>query len=68
MMKKVKITVAQDGTYKMTALEGFSGQSCVEQTKNLELILGGEVIDSGKTEDYYGPDDSPVSIDIFNGN
>ncbi len=64
--KEVKITIGTDGTYKMEALEGFKGQSCTEQTKGLELILGGDKLDEGKTDRFYDPDDNPVSIDIFN--
>lgn len=66
MVKKVvKITIDKKGVYKMEALEGFSGTSCTEQTKGLELILGGSEIGEGKTDAYYGPDDSPVTVDIF---
>lgn len=66
MVKKVvKITIDKTGVYKMEAVEGFAGTSCTEQTKGLELILGGAEIGEGKTDDYYKPDDSPVSIDIF---
>lgn len=66
MVKKVvKITIDKQGGYRMEALEGFAGTSCAEQTKNLELILGGTETGEGKTDDYFKPDDSPVSIDIF---
>lgn len=66
MVKKVvKITIDKTGGYKMEAVEGFAGTSCTEQTKNLELILGGVETGEGKTDDYFKPDDSPVTIDIF---
>lgn len=63
----IKITVAKDGSYTMTALEGFAGQSCMEKTKDIELILGGNEVDGGKTDDFFKPDDAPVTMDIFNG-
>lgn len=66
MIKKlVEIRVAKDGSYKMEAKEGFAGVSCQEQTKDLELVLGGTETGSGKTDDYY-KDDSPIGINIFN--
>lgn len=67
MVKKVvKITVGKDGSFRTEAVEGFAGTSCEQQTKGLELILGGVETGSGKTDDYYRPDEGPVGIDIFN--
>lgn len=63
MEKKMKITIHKDGAYSMEALEGFSGESCLEKTRDVELLLGGSEINSGKTAAYYDPDDeNPVSI------
>ena len=63
--RKVRITIDKKGAYSMEALEGFSGQSCVEKTKNIELILGGSEIDGGKTGSYYdGDDTAPISINL----
>lgn len=60
----VKITVAKDGTHRIEAMEGFSGESCINKTKDIELALGGIQIDSGKKDSYYEGDDTPVSVDI----
>lgn len=65
--KKVKIVIAKDGSYTMTAMEGFQGESCTAQTKNLELILGGTEVGSGKTDAYYDGDEAPVTIDNISG-
>jgi hypothetical protein len=63
MEKKMKITIHKDGNYSMVALEGFAGESCLEKTRDVELLLGGAEANSGKTSSYYDPDDSnPVSI------
>lgn len=62
--KKVQIRIAKNGEYTLTAGEGFTGESCTLQTRNLELILGGSEIGSGKTDAYYdGDSDTPVSIE-----
>ena len=63
--KRIKIEVAPKGTYIIHKLEGFSGVSCTGQAQELEVALGGQVVDEGKTDAYYNPDDSaPVSIVI----
>ncbi len=57
--KSVRITITKDGSYTLEALEGFSGSSCVEQTQDLEVAIGGTTVESDKTEAYYNPDDDP---------
>lgn len=62
-MKKIKIEIDQKGNYAMEALEGYSGESCVNKTKEVELILGGKAVEEGKTTAYYDdPDDNPIDI------
>lgn len=62
--KKVQIRIAKDGSFTLTAGEGFTGESCTLQTRNLELILGGSEVGSGKTDAYYdGDGEAPVSIE-----
>jgi hypothetical protein len=63
--KKIKITIDGKGNYTLQALEGFSGTSCVEQTRCIELSLGGTEVSEGKTSDYYDSDGSnPVGINL----
>ena len=54
--RKVRVTIAKDGSYKLEALEGFSGTSCVQGTQQIELALGGTTVETGKTQAYYDPD------------
>ena len=61
--KKIKVTIDTKGNWAIEAGEGFSGQSCVEQTKNLEIAIGGVSTEEGKTCAYYDPDDcNPLTI------
>lgn len=61
-MKKVIITIAEDGTSEIDLIEGFSGMSCIEKSKEIELILGGDQLEQKqKPEMYEGGD---VSIDL----
>ena len=66
-MKKevVEIRIDEKGNFSFRAKDGFSGSSCIEKTKQLELILGGNAVSQSKTSDYYKPDDSnPLKINI----
>lgn len=60
--RTVKIKIAKDGTYTLEAMEGFSGESCVEKTKNLEIILGGTAVARGKKDEYYAGDGTPELV------
>lgn len=61
----VKLKIDTKGNFEMEAGEGFSGQSCVEKTRQLELVLGGVATAEGKTDAFYQPDDyNPVSINL----
>ena len=60
----VQIVVKKDGSYTIQAKEGFSGQSCREKTRDLELLLGGELISTKNTKDYYGGDDNNTDINL----
>lgn len=64
--RTVKFRVEKDGAYSLEAMEGFSGMSCVEKTKDIELVLGGQEISSGKKDTYYDSDPNPDFINIFN--
>jgi hypothetical protein len=60
----VEITVKKDGSYTFKALEGFSGESCRNQTKQLEMVLGGEAISTQNTKDYYDGNGGDVNINL----
>ncbi len=61
-MKRMVVTVNADGTSDIDLQEGFSGMSCVEKSREIELILGGEQLEQkAKPEMYEGGD---VSVDL----
>lgn len=61
--KRVKFTIDTKGGYVMETLEGISGTSCTDVTRNLEVAIGGVQVDEKKTDAYYRPDDeAPVTI------
>lgn len=61
-MKRMVITIEEDGTADIDLQEGFSGMSCVEKSKEIEVILGGtQVEQKQKPEMYEGGD---VSVDL----
>ena len=44
-MKQMDIVFNPDGTTEIDLKEGFSGMSCVEKSKQLEIIIGGTQIE-----------------------
>lgn len=67
-MKKMDITINADGTTDIDLKEGFSGMSCVEKSKQIELIIGGTPIERKEKSEYYEPESVDIGIDINNGN
>ena len=67
MKQVVEIKINKDATFSIQPKEGFKGKSCVEETKNLELVLGGEKISQEKTSDYYkgGPANVRNTINLY---
>lgn len=57
--RKIRIKIAKDGKYTIEAMEGFSGESCVEKTKNIEIMIGGQVVERGKKDEFYDGDAAP---------
>ena len=62
--RNIQIKIDAKGNFTFEAKEGFAGTSCVEQTRQLELVLGGNETDGGKTSAYYDGDDNPISINL----
>lgn len=60
----VEITVKKDGSFTFEAKEGFAGENCRAQTKNLEMVLGGEVQDTKNTKDFYDGGDMNTSLNL----
>lgn len=63
MEKRLKVIIGKDGTYALET-SGFTGESCVNQTKDIEVLLGGQEVDSGKTDEYFGGFDESVNLNI----
>lgn len=68
MQKQViEIRIKKDGAYTLQAKEGFAGESCREKTRNLELMLGGEAVDTINTPAYYedgGDNDINLNLNL----
>lgn len=63
--KRVRVTIDAKGDFQFEALEGFQGESCVAQTREIEIALGGVETGEGKTAAYYdGIDDNDVMIKL----
>lgn len=61
-MKRMVVTINDDGTSDIDLQEGFSGMSCIEKSREIELILGGEQLEQKeKPEMYEGGD---ISVDL----
>lgn len=66
-MKKetVEIRINENGGFSLQAKEGFKGSSCVKRTQDLELALGGRVVSTEKTKEFYeGDPTNPVTLNI----
>lgn len=66
-MKQIEITINNDGTTDIDLKEGFSGMSCIEKSKQIELIVGGTPIKREEKPEYYEPESIDLGIDINNG-
>lgn len=65
-MKRVEITIDLDGSTELDFKEGFSGMSCIEKSKQIELILGGTTIEKQEKPEYYESESSiDLGVDIF---
>lgn len=62
-MKRAKFIIDTKGGVEIDLGEGFSGLSCLEKAKEIEILIGGTETDS-KLKDSYYEGDSLMS-DIF---
>jgi hypothetical protein len=51
-LEQIDVTIGTDGKIHLQT-SGFSGSVCLEATKELEELLGNQVIDRNMTADYY---------------
>ena len=59
-MKRVELTIKEDGNYTINAMEGFVGQSCDQKTSNLIAILGGVEKQTKHKPEYF--DGEPTNL------
>lgn len=55
-MKRVRIEIDEKGNYTMDLLEGFSGMSCSQKAKELQVLLGGDTQEETKKPEYFDPE------------
>ena len=51
-LQEIDVIIAADGTVKLE-IRGVKGGKCVDYTKDMEALLGGEIIDREFTDEYY---------------
>lgn len=64
-MKRAKIVIDEKGNYEIDLVEGFSGTSCAQKAKELQVIIGGHEEDETKKTEYFDPDGDNLN-EIFN--
>ena len=62
--QQVKITVKKNGEFVVEPIKGFSGSSCIEKTKDLELVLGGEKVSTEKKPEFYDGSTPDLGINL----
>ena len=66
-MKRIELTIKEDGNYTIDLAEGFSGQSCVQKAQNIISLIGGTETKSQVKPEYY--DGEPDNLnELFTNN
>ena len=66
-MKRIELTINEDGSYSIDMAEGFAGQSCAQKAQNIITLLGGTEQDTKYKPEYW--DEGPNNLnELFNGN
>lgn len=65
-MKRAKIVIDEKGNYEIDLVEGFSGTSCAQKAKELQIIIGGKEDSENKKTEYFDSDGDNLN-EIFNG-
>ena len=62
--KLIEIRVKKDGSFTFEAKEGFSGTSCIEKTKELEMVLSNGQEGQTTTKSEYYDDDPGINTNL----
>ena len=64
-MKRIELTINEDGSYSIDMAEGFVGQSCAQKAQNIITLLGGTATDTKYKQEYW--DEGPNNLnELFN--
>ena len=66
-MKKIELTINEDGSYNIERLEGFQGQSCAQKAQNIISIIGGVEQDTKYKPEFYDGSGDNLN-ELFNNN
>jgi hypothetical protein len=66
-MKKIKMTVDKQGNVNYDLLEGYSGMSCEQKAKGIEVLVAGISNSETHQKPEYFEDNGDEMIDIFTG-
>ncbi len=50
--RRVTVKISPDGNVE-TITNGFVGETCMNATRELDVVLNGTLVDAGKTDEYY---------------
>ena len=64
-MKRANITVDEKGNYEIDLIEGFSGVSCAEKAKEIQILIGGIETNETKKPEYFDPNGDNLN-ELFN--
>ncbi len=53
-IEQIEVTIGPDGKV-LVQTSGFSGETCFEATKEIEALLGNQIIRQEKTAEAYDP-------------
>lgn len=65
-MKRAKIIIDEKGNYEIDLVEGFSGASCAQKAKEIQVLIGGIEQNETKKAEYFDPEGDNLN-ELFNG-
>ena len=66
-MKKIELTINEDGSYSIDMMDGFNGQSCAQKAQNIISIIGGVEQNTKYKPEYFNGDPDNLN-ELFNNN